>query len=107
MLVRSHLKTPRSQTGGDSHSTHLCKERNRRRGAGFAEVSTWVSEHLRTGVSRFQVSDTTCLNPETVHPPSELELRETPRAAEGHTTRFVQQGALGIPSPRWMCRAWL
>lgn len=63
MLVRSHLETPSSRTGGDSHSTRLCKDRNRRRGAGFAEVRTWISEHLRTGVSRFQVSDTTCLKP--------------------------------------------
>lgn len=88
MLVTSHLETPRSQTGGDSHSTRLCKDRNRRQGAGFAEVRTQVIEHLRTGVSRFQVSDTTCLKPQT---------ERDALAAEGRAARSVRLGPLASP----------
>lgn len=88
MLVTSHLETPRSQTGGDSHSTCLCKDRNRRQGAGFAEVRTQVIEHLRTGVSRFQVSDTTCLKPQT---------ERDALAAEGRAARSLWPGPLASP----------
>lgn len=88
MLVTSHLETPRSQTGGDSHSTRLCKDRNRRQGAGFAEVRTQVIEHLRTGVSHFQVSDTTCLKPQT---------ERDALAAEGRAARSVRPGPLASP----------